>query len=84
VIIFSLFFIVVAGFVFRSHLRRAMTGAPAMVGERGVAYTRLDPEGKVFVHGEHWQAVSDEPIAQGETVEVVQVVNLKLRVRRVQ
>jgi membrane-bound serine protease (ClpP class) len=83
VIIFSLFFIVVAGFVFRSHLRRAMTGAPAMVGERGVAYTRLDPEGQVFIHGEYWHAVSEEPVAPGETVEVVKVINLKLRVRRV-
>jgi membrane-bound serine protease (ClpP class) len=84
VIIFSLFFIVVAGFVFRSHLRRAMTGGPAMVGERGVAYTRLDPEGQVFIHGEYWQALSQEPVAPGETVEVVEVINLKLRVRRVQ
>jgi membrane-bound serine protease (ClpP class) len=83
VIIFSLFFIVVAGFVFRSHLRRAMTGAPARVGERGVAYTRLDPEGQVFIHGEYWHAVSEEPVAPGETVEVVKVINLKLRVRRV-
>ena len=83
VIIVSLFFVAVAGFVFRSHLRRSMTGAPAMVGERGVAYTPLDPEGQVFVHGEYWHAVSEEPIAKGETVEVVAVVNLKLRVRRV-
>jgi membrane-bound serine protease (ClpP class) len=82
VVIVSLFFMVVAGIVFRSHLRRSMTGAAGMVGERGVAFTALNLEGKVFVHGEYWQAVSDEPIAQGETVEVVQVVDLKLRVRR--
>jgi len=84
VAVVSLFFMVVAGIVFRSHLRRALTGAAGMVGERGVAYTALSPEGKVFVHGEYWQAVSDEPIAKGEAVEVVQVVDLKLRVRRAQ
>jgi membrane-bound serine protease (ClpP class) len=84
VVIVSLFFIVVAGLVFRSHLRQSMTGAAGMVGEKGIAYTRLDPEGKVFVHGEYWQAVSDEPIAKGEAVEVVQVSDLKLRVRRAQ
>jgi membrane-bound serine protease (ClpP class) len=84
VVIVSLFFMVVAGIVFRSHLRRSMTGTAGMVGERGVAYTPLNPEGQVFVHGEYWQAVSDEPIAKGEAVEVVQVVDLKLRVRRAQ
>ena len=80
----SLFFIAVAGIVFRSHLRRSMTGAAGMVGERGVAHTELKPEGQVFVHGEYWHAVSQEPIAAGEPIEVVQVIDLKLLVRRVQ
>ncbi len=84
VITISLFFMAVAGLVFRSHLRRSMTGSAGMVGERGVAHTDLSPEGKVFVHGEYWQARSDEPIKAGEAVEVVEVTNLKLRVRRVQ
>jgi len=82
VAIVSLFFILVAGIVFRSHLLRSMTGASGMVGERGVVYTPLNPEGQVFVHGEYWQAVSDEPIAKGEAVVVVEVMDLKLRVRR--
>jgi membrane-bound ClpP family serine protease len=33
------------------------------------------------VHGEYWQAVSDEPVAAGDAVEVVKVINLKLYVR---
>ena len=80
----SLFFIAVAGIVFRSHFRRSMTGAAGMVGERGVAHTELKPEGQVFVHGEYWHAVSQEPIAAGEPIEVVQVIDLKLLVRRAQ
>jgi membrane-bound serine protease (ClpP class) len=83
VVIVSLFFLAVAGLVVRSQLRRALTGKPAMVGERGVAYTDLKPEGQVFVHGEYWQAVSEEPMAAGDTVEVVKVVNLKVYVRPV-
>jgi membrane-bound serine protease (ClpP class) len=83
VITISLFFILVAGIVFRSHLQRSMTGTAGMVGERGVAYTALNPEGQVFVHGEYWQAESTEPVAAGETVEVLQVAELKLLVRRV-
>jgi membrane-bound serine protease (ClpP class) len=83
VLVVSLFFLAVAGLVLRSHLRRAMTGKPAMVGERGVAYTDLKPYGQVFVHGEYWQAESETPVAAGDTVEVVRVVNLKLQVRPV-
>ena len=82
VAIVSLFFIVVAGIVFRSHLLRSTTGAAGMVGERGVVYTPLNPEGQVFVHGEYWQAISDETIAKGEAVVVLEVLDLKLRVRR--
>jgi|UniRef100_A0A7V6A337 membrane-bound serine protease (ClpP class) len=83
VLVISLFFLAVASLVIRSQLRRAMTGKPAMVGERGVAYTDLKPEGQVFVHGEYWQAESETPVAAGDTVEVVQVVGLKLQVRPV-
>lgn len=83
VLVVSLFFITVAGIVFRMHFRRTMTGAEGMVGEKGTAYTALAPAGQVYVQGEYWEAVSEEPVAAGEAVEVVAVENLKLRVRRV-
>jgi membrane-bound serine protease (ClpP class) len=85
VLIISLFFLLVAGLVLRSQMRRALTGKAAMVGEKGVAYTDLNPDGpgQVFVRGEYWQAVSEEPVAAGDTVEVIKVTGLKLQVRRV-
>ncbi len=82
VVIVSLFFITLAGLVFRSQIRRSLTGSAGLVGEQGVAYTDLNPGGQVFVHGEYWKAESTEPIQAGEAVEVVQVVSLKLLVRR--
>ena len=81
VVIISLFFLVVAGLVVRSQTRRSVTGDAGLLGERGVAYTDLKPEGPVFVHGEYWHAVSEAPVAAGEAVEVVKVVNLTLYVR---
>ena len=81
VIIISLFFLTVAALVVRTHIRRSVSGSTGLMGERGVAYTDLKPEGQVFVHGEYWQAVSDEPVAAGNAVEVVKVINLKLYVR---
>ncbi|MCX5892066.1 MAG: nodulation protein NfeD [Deltaproteobacteria bacterium] len=80
----SLFFIAVAGIVFRSHFQRALTGTAGMVGERGVTVTPLAPEGQVYVHGEYWHAVSDEPIGPKEAIEILEVKDLKLRVRRAQ
>ena len=53
-----------------------------LIHEVGTARSPLNPHGKVFVHGEFWDAVSDEPVAAGEPVEVVGVRNLTLAVRR--
>jgi membrane-bound serine protease (ClpP class) len=50
------------------------------VGEIGIVKKALAPEGKVFVHGELWNARADSPIDEGVKVKVVQVVNLVLEV----
>jgi membrane-bound serine protease (ClpP class) len=78
----SAFFIIVAAVVFRSHLQRSMTGSAGMLGEIGVADTDLNPAGRVFVHGEYWQAESVEPIVKGDAVEIIKVIDLKLLVRK--
>ncbi len=62
---------------------RVRTGAEGLVTERGVARTALEPRGKVFVHGEIWQAVAESPVPPEAEVEVVAVEGLKLRVRAV-
>ena len=57
------------------------TGSEGLLNETGTARTALAPRGKVLVHGELWDAVAEEPIAAGETVEVVGIRNLTLAVR---
>jgi membrane-bound serine protease (ClpP class) len=57
------------------------TGAEGLIHEHGTARTALSPDGKVFVHGEIWDAVADEPVASGEPVEVVAIEDFILRVR---
>jgi membrane protein implicated in regulation of membrane protease activity len=56
------------------------TGTEAMIRRRGVARTGLDPQGKVRVGGELWNAVASEPVAEGREVEVLAVEGLTLRV----
>ncbi len=79
------FFILVLYFVVRTQKTRFFSGVEGMVGERGEAVTAIDGMGRVFVHGEYWDAISAEPIAKGEAVEIVQVrKNMKLEVKRVE
>ena len=78
------FFSLVLWFVVRTQRTRFVSGVEGMAGERGVADTDIHPEGRVFVHGEYWDAFSAEPIDKGARIEVIQVVeNLRLEVKKV-
>jgi membrane-bound serine protease (ClpP class) len=67
----------------QAQTQRVATGPQGLVGEIGVATTALNPEGKVFVHGELWDAVSATPARQGDRVRVVGVKGLRLTVEQV-
>ncbi len=80
----SLIFIFLITLAIRAHMKKAATGREGLVDEIGTARTDIDPEGKVFVHGEIWDAESDGPIAKGDKVKVVEVKkNLKIKVQKV-
>ncbi len=66
--------------VMRAHKNRVATGVEAMVGEIGVARTALGPDGKVFVHGELWNATARSDIAEGARVRVREVEGLRVMV----
>ena len=67
--------------VFKAHRRRSFSGREGMIGETGTARTDLAPAGMVFVHGELWEAVAEEPVRAGEKVKVIEVLEgLKIRV----
>jgi membrane-bound serine protease (ClpP class) len=53
-----------------------------LVGEIGEVRGRLSPSGKVFVHGEYWNAQADGEIDVGEKVQVVGYDGMNLKVRR--
>jgi membrane-bound serine protease (ClpP class) len=65
--------------VLRSRHNRIETGKEGMVGEIGVAQTALAASGgKVFVHGELWNAVTKGEVAEGTRVRVAAVDGLHL------
>ena len=82
VIMVSGFFVVVAGLVFRSQISKPRTGDKGLIGEVGVVKERLAPGGKVFVHGELWNAQAQEPIEAGAEVRVTGVDKLVLKVEK--
>ncbi|HBL27841.1 MAG TPA: serine protease [Acidobacteria bacterium] len=79
------FTVAVVGFllfmVLKARQAPVSTGREGLLTERGTARTPLAPRGKVFVHGELWDAESPEPVAVGESVEIVAIHNLTLEVR---
>jgi membrane-bound serine protease (ClpP class) len=83
--ILAVFSLVVVGFLTMMSLRirrvPVRTGLEGMIHELGTARSALAPQGKVSIHGEIWNAVSEEPVAAGETVQVTGVRNLTLAVR---
>lgn len=79
-ILVSGFFVFVAGLVFRAQISKPKTGSKGLVGEIGIVKKALAPEGKVFVHGELWNARSDKTVEEETKVRVVNVVNLMLEV----
>jgi membrane-bound serine protease (ClpP class) len=78
----SAFFIFAVTMTVKAHLAKPATGKEGLVGEVGRAVTRLAPEGRVFVHGEFWNAYSDATIEEGEKIRVLRAEGLKLRVEK--
>ncbi len=74
------FFVLVAGLVFRAQRSKPSTGSRGLIGEIGIVKQTLAPEGKVFVHGELWNATAKEQIDEGIKVRVVNVDRLILEV----
>jgi len=77
------FFVIVASLVFKAQIVRPKTGAKGLIGEIGVVTKTIDPEGKVFVHGELWFAISEKMILKDANVRVIKVENLVLEVEPV-
>jgi membrane-bound serine protease (ClpP class) len=84
VLVTSAFFIFAMTMAIRARLKKPTTGFEGLIGEIGIASTPIAPEGKVSIHGEFWNATSDQNIEKGDKVQVVGVKNLKLNVKKIE
>jgi len=77
----ALVFLFMIGAGLRALRARSAVGAPALIGQLGVAREALTPSGQVQVQGELWRAVArGAPVAAGARVRVVDVQGLTLTV----
>ncbi len=83
VVVSAAFFIFAVTKTIHARLKKPTTGMEGLLGEVGVVSTSISPEGKVSIHGEFWNAVSEQPIEIGEKVRVMAVDNLKLKVTKI-
>jgi membrane-bound serine protease (ClpP class) len=82
VVITSACFILVISLAIRAYSKKPTTGKKGLVGAIGTSKSPIDPSGKVFIHGEYWDAVSDEAIPEETRVQVIEVNNLELKVKK--
>jgi membrane-bound serine protease (ClpP class) len=77
---FSLITVFLVSLVVRARRNKVETGVEGMIGLEGAALTDIAPNGKIFVHGEYWDAVSAVPIRAGGRIRVMAIDRLKLTV----
>lgn len=64
----------------RARRNKIVTGEQGLVGATGIVQTALSPQGKVFIHGEIWDAISSCALPPGQVVVVRRVDGLTLQV----
>ncbi len=85
VLVSAAFFIFAVTMAIRARLTKPTTGMEGLDRRnRNSCYDLSAPEGKVSIHGEFWNVISDQNIEKGEKVQVVGVMNLKLKVKKIE
>jgi len=77
---FAIITMFLVSLVIKARANKVLMSGGGLLNEVGQARTPLSPDGKVFVHGEYWDAVSSAPVETGAEVRVTAVDGMKLRV----
>jgi membrane-bound serine protease (ClpP class) len=72
------FFLVIIGFVIKTHRKKVVTGMEGLVDAIG----EVRQGGLVFVHGELWRADCDRKLEPGDRVKVLSVGDMRLKVEK--
>jgi membrane-bound serine protease (ClpP class) len=78
-----IFFVFVVGLVIKAQRSRPQTGLEGLIGMTCQAVADIDGKGKVFVHGENWNACSSDMIHKGEKAIITAVSGMELTVKKI-
>jgi membrane-bound serine protease (ClpP class) len=70
--------VMVFGMLIRSRRVALVSGNSAMLGEKAEAMEDFVGQGQVWVHGELWQAVTEQPVKKGQLISIKAINGLKL------
>lgn len=79
----ALFFAVAIGLAVKVHKRQPVSGREGLIGEIGEAVSDISAGGTAFVHGELWDARSDEAVRKGEKIKIVGIEQMTVIVKKV-
>ena len=77
--------ILIFPFVWKAYSHKDRDKSKTILNQHGVAVDSINPKGFVKINGEIWQAElvePNDPINQGQPIEVVEIDGLKLKVRK--
>jgi len=81
----ALFFGYVLFYLIKAQSLKPLVGMEGIIGEEGNAVSDIGDTGKIYVMGEYWDAVSDEPISAGDKIKVVESKKgFKLKVQKIE
>jgi membrane-bound serine protease (ClpP class) len=80
-VISALVFIVVIGMAIKARRRPVVSGLEELVGGEAIVLAGFDHQGRVSIHSETWQALSEVPLRKGQQVKVSGIEGLTLRVK---
>lgn len=82
VVIMLVLVLVILKAIINTHREKVSTGRDGLIGNHGTAYTDIDASGgKVYVHGEYWNAYSENKIPAGENIEVLESHGMRVKVK---
>lgn len=81
-VVTTLFFIWIVTEGIRAQFSNNITGKESMIGKKAEVVEPVDQQrGRIFVNGEYWNAISEEPIPANESCEIVAIDGLTVTVK---
>ena len=76
----ALIFFFVIGMALKARRRKVVSGLEQLIGGKGKVTESFDHQGRVLIHSESWNAISDVALQKDQPVKVIEVDGLTLKV----